>query len=259
MLAPPTRRCLKMLPATPSRCALQPHQNPLPASRQTSRFSPASLLVRPTRLQHDCSSQRATFAVAGSLIWSAIMKHLFVFASLALSLAVPATLSAQATTSAQHPYANNHAEVGVYGDLFRVAPRNSATVNYLGLGARVGINVHPHAQLEAEMNYDFERNYTTTITTGSGSTTTSTTVTSHLRPLTGLFGPKFQVGSSGPVRAFITAKGGFIRFTFSNNAPSGSTFTNAFNEFGNDSTHFAAYPGGGIEFFAGPLGIRIEA
>ena len=187
------------------------------------------------------------------------MKHLLVFASLALSLAVPATLSAQATTSAQHPYANNHAEVGVYGDLFRVSPRDSATVNYLGLGARVGINVHPHAQLEAEMNYDFERNYTTTITTGSGSTTTSTTVTSHLRPLTGLFGPKFQVGSSGPVRAFITAKGGFIRFTYSNNAPSGSTFTNAFNEFGNDSTHFAAYPGGGIEFFAGPLGIRIEA
>ncbi|HXE06731.1 MAG TPA: hypothetical protein VN612_02460 [Acidobacteriaceae bacterium] len=187
------------------------------------------------------------------------MKNLLVLASLAVALAIPSSVSAQATTSAQHPYANNHVELGAYGDLFRVSPANTSAVNYLGIGARVGINVHPNVQLEAEMNYDFERNYTNTFTTRTGTTTTSTTVTSSLRPLTGLFGPKFQVGTSGPIRAFLTAKGGFIRFTYSNNAPSGSTFSSSFNEFGNDSTHFAAYPGGGIEFFAGPLGIRVEA
>jgi hypothetical protein len=86
---------------------------------------------------------------------------------------------------------------------------------------------------------------------------TSTTLTSNLRPLTALFGPKFQ--TSGPVRAFVTAKAGFVEFSYSNNAPSGSTFTSAFSQFGNSSTHFAAYPGGGIEASAGPLGLRIEA
>src|SRR5437868_13218858 len=29
---------------------------------------------------------------------------------------------------------------------------------------------------------------------------------SRVRPLTGLFGPKFQAGSSGPFRAFVTGK-----------------------------------------------------
>jgi hypothetical protein len=187
------------------------------------------------------------------------MKHFVILAGLALSLALPSSLSAQALPTGRDPHTLNHVELGVYGDLFRVAPANSATVNFLGLGGRVGFNVHPHVQLEAEMNYDFEQNYTTTITTGGGSTTTSTTVTSHLRPLTGLFGPKFQVGTSGPLRAFITAKAGFIDYTYSNNAPSGATFANAFSQFGNGNTHFAAYPGGGIEFFAGPLGLRMEA
>lgn len=32
-----------------------------------------------------------------------------------------------------------------------------------------------------------------------------------------------------------------------------------FSQFGNGSTHFAAYPGGGIETFIGPLGLRVEA
>ena len=141
-----------------------------------------------------------------------------------------------------------------------VAPAGATTVNYLGLGGRFGFSVSPHVQLEAEMNYDFEKNYTTTVTTGSGTTITSNTYTSQLRPLTGLFGPRFQVGTSGPLRAFITAKGGFIEYSYSNNAPSGATFTNAFSQFNNGgTTHFAAYPGGGIEFYGGALGVRIEA
>jgi len=185
------------------------------------------------------------------------MRRILVCAGLAGALALPFSVRAQATPSNRSTL--NHAEIGVYGDLFRVSPSNSSSVNFLGLGGRIGVNVHPNVQLEAEMNYDFEQNFTTTYTSGGTTTTTSTTVTSHLRPLTGLFGPKFQVGTSGPIRAFITAKAGFVDFSYSNSAASGSSFANAISEFGGGSTHFAAYPGGGIEAYLGPLGLRVEA
>jgi len=185
------------------------------------------------------------------------MNRLLACAGVAALLILPASLFGQAVPNNPHTF--NHAEVGIYGDLFRVYPANSSSVNFLGLGGRIGINFHPHVQIEAEMNYDFERNYTTVFTSGGTGIGTSTTITSHVRPLTGLFGPKFQVGTSGPVRAFITAKGGFIEFSYSNDAVSTSSFANSFQQFGNGTTHFAAYPGGGLEFFAGPLGIRMEA
>lgn len=154
----------------------------------------------------------------------------------------------------------NHFELGIYGDMFRVSPAHASSVNFLGLGGRIGFNVHPNIALEAEMNYDFEKNYTS-ISTGSNSgTVTSTTVSTRTRPLTGLFGPKFQFGTSGPFRAFVTGKVGFTEFSHSTTTTaSGQTFDNAFDQFGGGTTHFAAYPGGGIEAFAGPIGIRVEA
>jgi hypothetical protein len=33
----------------------------------------------------------------------------------------------------------------------------------------------------------------------------------------------------------------------------------SFDQFGNSGTHVAAYPGGGIETFVGPVGLRVEA
>lgn len=154
----------------------------------------------------------------------------------------------------------NHGEFGVYGDYFRLTPRGAnGSTNYLGLGGRIGFNVHPNIALEAEMNYDFERNYTTVNASGTSASGSTTTVTSRLRPLTGLFGPKFQFGTSGPFRAFVTGKVGFTDFTVSNNSPSGSSFASSFDTFGNGGTHIAVYPGGGIEAFAGPFGIRVEA
>jgi opacity protein-like surface antigen len=149
----------------------------------------------------------------------------------------------------------NHGEFGVYGDYFRLTPRGaSGSSNFVGLGGRVGFNVHPNIALEAEMNYDFERNYTTIGSSGAS----TTTVTSRLRPLTGLFGPKFQFGTSGPFRAYVTGKAGFLEFSTSNRVASGSSFTDAIDQFGNSGTHFAAYPGGGVEAFAGPFGVRVE-
>jgi hypothetical protein len=157
-------------------------------------------------------------------------------------------------------YTNNHGELGAYGDLFRVKPAGGTAVNFLGLGGRVGFNVHPNVALEAEMNYDFEQNYTTVSKNGSTTGITSTTVRSKTRPLTGLFGPKFQFGTTGPFRAFVTGKVGFTEFSHSTTTTvSGETFDNAFDQFGGGTTHIAVYPGGGIEGFFGALGLRVEA
>jgi hypothetical protein len=85
-------------------------------------------------------------------------------------------------------------------------------------------------------------------------------VTTSLRPITGLFGPKLQFGTSGPVRAFVTGKLGFIDFSTSNpNNVTGSQFSNSVSGVGGAGTHLAFYPGGGVEGFFGPVGLRLEA
>jgi hypothetical protein len=146
--------------------------------------------------------------------------------------------------------AQDHGEVGVFADYFRLS--DSAPVrNFLGLGGRAAFNVRPSVQLEAEMAYDFERNYTNTFTNG----VTTETVNTHFRTLHGLFGPKFQTGA-GPFRVFVTGKAGFDNFSISNNGAT-TGFVNAVG-LTNGTTAFAVYPGGGIEAFAGPIGIRAE-
>ena len=190
------------------------------------------------------------------------MKRTLFYAGLIAVLALPLSLTGKAQTM-QNPPENhhtwNHGEFSVYGDMFRYTPKNSSTVNFLGLGGRVGFNVHPNVALEAEMNYDFEKNYTTVNVNGTSGGGTSTTSTARVRPITGLFGPKFQFGTSGPFRAFLTGKAGFLQTSSSYVSPSGSTFTGSLSQFGDNGTHFAAYPGGGIEAFLGPIGIRLEA
>ncbi len=144
----------------------------------------------------------------------------------------------------------DHVEVGAFADYFRLSDPGP-TRNFLGLGGRVAFGVRPSIQLEAEMAYDFKRDYTTTFSDGI----TSVNVTSKLRTLHGYFGPKFQTGS-GPFRVFVTGKVGFDNFSVTDaNAPTG--FTNAVG-LGSGATYFAVYPGGGIEAFAGPIGLRAE-
>lgn len=198
------------------------------------------------------------------------MKRILGCAGLIAALALPLALNAQDQSTAPPPqyvqnpphsrWDMNHATVGVYGDMFRVNPAHAAAVNFLGLGARVGFNVHPNVALEAEMNYDFEKNYTTVNTGTTSGSVGSTTVSTRTRPLTGLFGPKFQFGTSGPFRAFVTGKVGFTEFSHSSTTTaSGQTFSNSLDQFGGGTTHFALYPGGGIEGFFGPIGLRLEA
>jgi hypothetical protein len=146
--------------------------------------------------------------------------------------------------------AQDHAEVGVFADYFRLSD-TSPRENFAGIGARAAVNLHPSVQLEAEMAYDFKRNYTQTFTNG----VSDELVTSHVRTLHGFFGPKLQTGS-GPFRVFVTGKVGFDNFSITNdNATTG--FRNVVG-LTTGTTRFAVYPGAGFEAFAGPIGIRAE-
>lgn len=145
----------------------------------------------------------------------------------------------------------DHVELGAFVNYYRLTDPGP-TRNFLGLGGRAAFGIRPSVQLEAEMAYDFKRNYTSTFDNG----VTSATVTSGLRTLHGFFGPKFQTGS-GAFRVFLSGKVGFDNFSVSNqNAPAG--FTNSVG-LANGATYFALYPSGGIEAFAGPIGLRLEA
>ena len=168
-----------------------------------------------------------------------------------LGIIVTALLFAAPTiAAAQENNHTDHAEVGIFAEYFRFSDPGPSS-NYLGLGGRAAFNVHPNLQLEAEMGYDFERNYTNTYSNG----VTTATVASRLRTLHGLFGPKFQTGS-GAFRVFLTGKVGFENFTVTGQgAPTG--FASAVG-LGSGATYFAVYPGGGIEAFAGPIGVRAE-
>lgn len=152
--------------------------------------------------------------------------------------------------AAQENGNNDHAEVGIFAEYFRFS-NPGPTENFVGLGGRAAFNLRPSVQLEAEMGYDFERNYTSSFTNGI----TVVDVQSRLRTLHGLFGPKFQAGS-GAFGVFLTGKVGFENFTVTGlGAPIG--FVNAVG-LSSGATYFAVYPGGGIEAFAGPIGVRAE-
>ena len=148
-------------------------------------------------------------------------------------------------------HAQNHAEVGAFVDYFKLGETSS---NFVGIGGRAAFNVARNVQIEAEMAYDFNRVFTE----GFTDTTAGTVVTenSNLRILHGLFGPKFQ--TSGPVRVFVTVKGGFANFRFDPAPASFDTFISSVNNLRSNNVDGAFYPGGGIEAFLGPIGLRLE-
>lgn len=179
------------------------------------------------------------------------MKRITLIAVLVSCLALPSIVMAQNSTESGFKW--NHVELGAFADYFRLS-NGSHPVNYVGVGGRLGFNVHPNVALEAEMAYDFERNFTNFTNTGA----TTNFTRARIRPIHGLFGPKFQVGTSGPFRAFVTAKVGFISFG-SSNASATSGFQSGIDRIADGSSRFAVYPGGGIEVFGGPIGLRLEA
>jgi hypothetical protein len=176
------------------------------------------------------------------------MKKIIGLAILGILMATPSWLVAQENGN------YDHGSVGIFADYFRFDPTTDVkATNFIGFGARAGFNTSHHVGLEAEMNYDFERNFTTVCNNCISSSFTTT----RLRPLTGLFGPKFE--TPGPFKFFVTGKVGFINFTESRAAVTPGTVGNAVSSVGSPGTHLALYPGAGIEGFWGPFGLRLEA
>ncbi len=146
--------------------------------------------------------------------------------------------------------AQDHGEIGVFGDFFRAS---SSSTNLFGVGGRLGLNVHPNVAFELEGAYDFSQSNTQSFTDINHNTSL---FRSDLRATHAFFGPKFQLGTKGPVRAFLFAKGGFVRFGVT---PGPVTFGTFPTQLENTDLNGSFYPGGGIEFFLGPIGIRADA
>ncbi|MBV9073969.1 MAG: hypothetical protein JOZ10_10080 [Acidobacteria bacterium] len=144
--------------------------------------------------------------------------------------------------------AQDHGEIGVFGDMFR-----AGGTNLYGVGGRLSFNVHPNVAFDLDGAYDFAQSNTQNVTGINGNTQV---FRSDLRATHGLFGPKFQLGTKGAVRAFLFAKGGFVRFGLT---PGPVTFGTFPTQLQNTDLNGVFFPGGGIEFFLGPIGIRADA
>jgi hypothetical protein len=155
----------------------------------------------------------------------------------------------------------NHVEIGIFGDYFRLGetrgPSLSGTgaTSFGGVGARLSINVSRRWQIESEMNYDFAESFSEGFTGPSGTVVGFST--SRLRILHGMIGPKFQTGG-GAFRAFVTVKGGGDDFMFSSAPVTFSTFASSVSGLRTNNVVGVVYPGGGIEAYLGPIGLRID-
>ena len=155
----------------------------------------------------------------------------------------------------------NHVEIGIFGDYFRLGetrgPSLSGTgaTSFGGVGARLSINVSRRWQIEPEMNYDFAESFSEGFTGPSGTVVGFST--SRLRILHGMIGPKFQTGG-GAFRAFVTVKGGGDDFMFSSAPVTFSTFASSVSGLRSSNVVGVVYPGGGIEAYLGPIGLRID-
>ena len=155
----------------------------------------------------------------------------------------------------------NHVEIGIFGDYFRLGetrgPSLSGTgaTSFGGVGARLSINVSRRWQIEPEMNYDFAESFSEGFTGPSGTVVGFST--SRLRILHGMIGPKFQTGG-GAFRAFVTVKGGGDDFMFSSAPVTFSTFASSVSGLRTSNVVGVVYPGGGIEAYLGPIGLRID-
>jgi hypothetical protein len=147
---------------------------------------------------------------------------------------------------------NEHVQVGVFADYFRVSQTDS---DLLGLGGRASFVAYKRLKFEAEMAYDFSKAFTEGFT--DNSTGTVTLQRTNLRVLNGLFGPRINLGHHS-IQPFITAKGGFVDFHLDNSPATLGTFTSTVSNLRASNVMAAFYPGGGLEMHAGPIGLRLD-
>ena len=170
------------------------------------------------------------------------MKRLTAILALALML-VPAALAQEN---------KDHINLGVFVDYVRFT-QIPGDINSVGLGGRLGVGVHKNVMLEGEMSYDFNRAFTENCTGCIPAATART----NFRILHGLFGPKFQTGGEH-ARVFFTVKGGFANFGLSSAPATFGTFTTTVSNIRQNTMNGALYPGGGFEFYGGPIGLRFD-
>ena len=143
----------------------------------------------------------------------------------------------------------NHGEIGAFFDYFRLNNPIGDDTNFYGIGGQFAFNISRHVQLEAVGAYDFARSTAIEdFSTFPPIFTTSDVSVAHF-----MFGPKFNVGTTGPVRFFVTAKGGLINFSTDVN------FLGQIEGIPGSDTFATFYPALGFEFFADWLGLRFEA
>jgi hypothetical protein len=142
--------------------------------------------------------------------------------------------------------------VGAFVDYLRLGQTDTS---FAGLGGRAGFNASRYVGFEAEMSYDFNQVFSEGFTPAGGGSVT--VVRSNLRTLNGLFGPTVSTG--GPVRLFVTVKGGFVNFRFDPRPATFATFTSSVGALRTNDVNGVLYPGGGVEGFLGPVGLRLEA
>lgn len=148
--------------------------------------------------------------------------------------------------------AQDHFQVGAYGDYFRVTQTSS---DMAGLGGRVSYKVFSHVMLEGEMSYDFEQAFAERcLSTGC----TVTVANSNIKVLHGLVGPKF-IGGRHAIRPFLTVKGGFINFQLNPRPASFSGFVSSVDNLRSNNVSAVLYPALGVEGHLGPIGLRLEA
>jgi hypothetical protein len=144
-----------------------------------------------------------------------------------------------------------HVEIGAYGDYLHVSQTDA---NLAGLGGRLGFNVSPVLEFEAQMSYDFEQTFSEGFT--SSGIESVGTAKSNLQVLQGLFGPKIE--SHGPVKVFLTVKGGFIHFNLGQESGNFPGAVSTIENLRANNVSGMLYPGGGLEASLGPIGLRLD-
>ncbi len=150
--------------------------------------------------------------------------------------------------------AQDHFQVGAYGDYFRITQTNT---DMAGLGGRAAVKLFSHVMLEGEMSYDFEQAFSEGFTS-PGNPSSVTFVPSNLKVLHGLVGPKF-IGGHHAIRPFLTVKGGFINFQLNPRPASFSGFVSSIDNLRSNNVSAVLYPALGAEGHLGPIGLRLEA
>lgn len=154
---------------------------------------------------------------------------------------------------AQYHEEGDQVQFGVFGDYFRW--HQGGDVNLAGIGARLSLNMTPIIELEAQGAYDFSQGFSEGFSSSPNGSVSLTT--SNLRLLHGELGPKLET-NRGPVRLFVTAKGGAMAFRFDPRPVTFGTFTSSVESLRGSSAVPTFYPGGGVEAFLGPIGLRLD-